>query len=73
MKLHQLYVIVTQVVFFLKYVPTGMYMYKLLKSVYQSSRERIYQKQIQLEDIQLQVATITVRGSVSEVRSGFPH
>ncbi|XP_052758699.1 uncharacterized protein LOC128202428 [Galleria mellonella] len=42
-------------IFLIKYVPTGLYMYKLIKRIYVTSRERIKQKQIELEDIQLQI------------------
>lgn len=50
--------LIFQTIFFLKYVPTGLYMYKFLKNIYITSRERIKQKQIELEDIQLQVNNI---------------
>ncbi|XP_063822621.1 uncharacterized protein LOC135072575 isoform X2 [Ostrinia nubilalis] len=48
-------------IFFLKYVPTGMYMYKFLKNIYITSRERIKQKQIELEDIQLQIQIVNTK------------
>lgn len=42
-------------IFVLKYVPTGFYMYKFIRDMYVTSRERIKQKQCEIEDIQLQV------------------
>lgn len=47
-----------QALYFVKYVPTAIYMYTLVKNIYLTSRERIKRKQNELQDIQLQVITI---------------
>lgn len=49
-----------QAVLFLKYVPTGLYSYKLIKNIYRTSRDRLKEKQMELEDIQLQVSACYV-------------
>ncbi|XP_053619577.1 uncharacterized protein LOC128680442 [Plodia interpunctella] len=49
------------VIFMFKYVPTCLYMYKFLKKIYITSRERIKQKQIEMEDIQLQIQIVDTK------------
>lgn len=49
-----------QTIFILKYVPTGFYMYRFIRDMYVTSRERIKQKQIEMEDIQLQVVSYEI-------------
>ncbi|XP_047041767.1 uncharacterized protein LOC124645862 [Helicoverpa zea] len=48
-------------IFVLKYVPTGFYMYKFIKDMYVTSRERIKQKQNEMEDIQLQIQIVNTK------------
>ncbi|CAH1639810.1 unnamed protein product [Spodoptera littoralis] len=48
-------------IFILKYVPTGCYMYKFIRDMYVTSRERIKQKQNEIEDIQLQIQIVNTK------------
>ncbi|CAH0695317.1 unnamed protein product [Spodoptera exigua] len=48
-------------IFLLKYVPTGFYMYKFIRDMYVTSRERIKQKQNEIEDIQLQIQIVNTK------------
>ncbi|XP_059050942.1 uncharacterized protein LOC131845830 [Achroia grisella] len=62
--LHEIYLkltLVNMIIFIIKYVPTGIYMYKFIKGIYITSRERIKQKQIELEDIQLQIQIVNTK------------
>ncbi|XP_026487912.1 uncharacterized protein LOC113394703 [Vanessa tameamea] len=48
-------------IFLVKCVPTGIYMYKFIKNIYIDSRERLKQKEIELEDIRLQIQIINTK------------
>ncbi|XP_026739460.1 uncharacterized protein LOC113502207 [Trichoplusia ni] len=48
-------------IFILKYVPTAFYMYRFIRDMYVTSRERIKQKQIEMEDIQLQIQIVNTK------------
>ncbi|CAH0405309.1 unnamed protein product [Chilo suppressalis] len=52
------FTLINVTIFILKYVPTGLYMYKFLRNIYTTSRERIKQKQMEIEDIQLQIQIV---------------
>ncbi|XP_045510488.1 uncharacterized protein LOC123705638 [Colias croceus] len=54
------------IMFLIKCVPTGIYMHKFIKSIYTTSRERLKQKQSELEDLQLQVQIVTTKLSVRD-------
>ncbi|KAM3967849.1 uncharacterized protein ACR2FA_011388 [Aphomia sociella] len=62
------FTLVNVAIFLLKYVPTGIYMYKFMKNIYVTSRERIKQKQIELEDIQLQIQIVNTKLSVRDAQ-----
>ncbi|XP_004930125.1 uncharacterized protein LOC101737648 [Bombyx mori] len=47
--------------YFVKYVPTAIYMYTLVKNIYLTSRERIKRKQNELQDIQLQIQIVNTK------------
>ncbi|XP_037298506.1 uncharacterized protein LOC119190531 [Manduca sexta] len=53
-------------IFGLKYVPTAIYMYSLVKNVYVTSRARLKKKQSDLEDMQLQIQIINTKLSVRD-------
>ncbi|XP_046966340.1 uncharacterized protein LOC124534453 [Vanessa cardui] len=48
-------------IFLVKCVPTGIYMYKFIRNIYVDSRERLKQKEIELEDIRLQIQIINTK------------
>ncbi|KAI5635592.1 hypothetical protein NE865_11672 [Phthorimaea operculella] len=54
------------IAFTLKYVPTGIYVYKTLKSVYTASRERINKIQMELDDLKLQIQIVDTKQCVRE-------
>ncbi|CAB3240842.1 unnamed protein product [Arctia plantaginis] len=52
---------VNLLIFLLKYVPTGFYVYKLVKDVYLTSRRRINERQMEMDDIQLQIKIVNTK------------
>ncbi|CAH2102398.1 unnamed protein product [Euphydryas editha] len=48
-------------IFLIKCIPTGIYMHKFIKNTYIASRERLKQKQLELEDIKLQIEIINTK------------
>ncbi|KAJ2947954.1 hypothetical protein O0L34_g9745 [Tuta absoluta] len=54
------------IAFTLKYVPTGLYVYKTLKNVHTASRERIKKIQMKLDDLQLQIQIVDTKLCVRE-------
>lgn len=54
------HIFLLQMILTLKYVPMTIYMYSFLNSLYTSIKERTKQKQVELDDIQLQVTFLHV-------------
>ncbi|XP_063357868.1 uncharacterized protein LOC134647450 [Cydia amplana] len=52
--------------FSMKYLPSGVYLYKFVSSVYRTSRERLKIKQIELEDLVLEIAMVKTKQMISE-------
>ncbi|XP_063616148.1 uncharacterized protein LOC134789499 [Cydia splendana] len=50
----------------MKYLPSGVYLYKFVSSVYRTSRERLKIKQIELEDLVLEIAMVKTKQVVRE-------
>ncbi|XP_063395730.1 uncharacterized protein LOC134680546 [Cydia fagiglandana] len=50
----------------MKYLPSGVYLYKFVSNVYRTSRDRLKTKQVELEDLILEIAMVKTKQVVRE-------
>ncbi|XP_011558684.3 uncharacterized protein LOC105389288 isoform X1 [Plutella xylostella] len=54
--------------FVVKYIPTTIYMYRFMKDTYKKTRSRMHQKQLELEEIKIQIEIINSKMCVHAAR-----